>query len=86
VVDHIGRQFRTGPVAHTVEGCVAQRFYFDLTDGLTAIRDDEGVEADDLADALKEAEAALQEMSASGELTDLEEGWRLVIRTGADAN
>ncbi|ACL57944.1 DUF6894 family protein [Methylobacterium nodulans] len=32
---------------------MAQRFYFDLTDGLTTIRDDEGVEADDLADALE---------------------------------
>ena len=63
---------------------MAQRFYFDLTDGLTTIRDNEVVEADDLADALEQAEAALEEMSASGELTDLEEGWRLVIRTGAD--
>jgi hypothetical protein len=62
---------------------MAQHFYFDLTDGLTTIRDDEGVEADDLADALKQAEAALKEMSADGELTDLEVGWSFVIRTGA---
>jgi hypothetical protein len=63
---------------------VAQCFYFDLTDGLTTIRDGEGVEADDLADALKQAEVALEETSASGELTGLEEGWSFVIRTGAD--
>ncbi|WP_244424529.1 DUF6894 family protein [Methylobacterium nodulans] len=65
---------------------MAQRFYFDLTDGFTTIRDNEGVEAEDLADAVKQAEAALEEMRAAGELADFEEGWRLVIRTGADAN
>ncbi|WP_043751894.1 DUF6894 family protein [Methylobacterium nodulans] len=63
---------------------MAQRFYFDLTDGLTTIRDDEGVEADDLTDALKQAEAALEEMSANGELADFDPGWRLVIRTGTE--
>ncbi|MFE1599639.1 DUF6894 family protein [Methylobacterium sp. ID0610] len=64
----------------TVRGYVAQRFYFDLTDGFTTIRDEEGVEAEDLADALEQAEAALDEMGVAGELAGLEEGWRLVIR------
>lgn len=63
---------------------MAQRFHFDLTDGRTTIPDNEGVEADDLADALKQAEAAIQEMHLDGELASLGRGWKFAIRAGAD--
>jgi len=57
-----------------------QRFYFDLTDGFTTIRDEEGVEADDLQVALTYAEKAIQEMRLDGELTRLDADWQFEIR------
>ncbi|WP_407520154.1 DUF6894 family protein [Methylobacterium oryzisoli] len=63
---------------------MAQRFYFDLTDGNTIIRDEEGVEVDDAQGALEQAEAAVQEMRADGELVGLKGSWKLLVRTSTD--
>ncbi|ACA21235.1 hypothetical protein M446_7009 (plasmid) [Methylobacterium sp. 4-46] len=61
-----------------------QRFYFDLADGVTTIRDDVGVEAVNLDEALEEAEAVIREMRANGELAHLGDGWTLSIRAEAE--
>ncbi|GJD99919.1 DUF6894 family protein [Methylobacterium isbiliense] len=58
-----------------------QRFYFDLTDGLTTIRDDDGVEADDLRMALQHAEEAIEEMRQNGELAQFSGHWWLIVRS-----
>ncbi|WP_407521837.1 DUF6894 family protein [Methylobacterium oryzisoli] len=58
-----------------------QRFYFDLTDGLTITPDDEGVEAGDLRLALMYAEEAIHEMRLNGELCRIDTNWRFEIRT-----
>ncbi|MBY0298758.1 MAG: hypothetical protein K2X71_22435 [Methylobacterium sp.] len=63
---------------------MAQRFYFDLTDGNTIIRDEEGVEVDDAQAALEQAEAAVQEMRADGELAGLRGSWKLLVRMSTD--
>ncbi|MDN3627815.1 DUF6894 family protein [Methylobacterium isbiliense] len=63
---------------------MAQRFYFDLTDGNTIIRDEEGVEVDDAQAALEQAEAAVQEMRVDGELAGLKGSWKLLVRTSTD--
>ena len=55
------------------------RLYFDLTDGQTILRDEEGVEVTDLDHALADADAVL------GELHGYEVGWSLVIRDQAGA-
>jgi hypothetical protein len=39
------------------------RFYFDFENGHETIRDDEGVEADDLDQALDDAQSAIQEIA-----------------------
>lgn len=57
-----------------------KRFYFDLTNGQKFIRDDEGVEADDIDQATKEAQVVLNEMRGSQELSSIGDGWRLIIR------
>ncbi|WP_407530239.1 DUF6894 family protein [Methylobacterium oryzisoli] len=62
-----------------------QRFYFDLVNGFTIIRDDEGVEADDQHLAVMYAEEAIYEMRLNGELRRIEGDWRLHIRTQSGA-
>ncbi|WP_128561720.1 DUF6894 family protein [Methylobacterium crusticola] len=57
------------------------RFHFDLIDGRTLVRDDEGVEAEDLSCALEQARATIEEMRASGDLSDLAGRWQLVVRS-----
>ncbi|HEX8416799.1 MAG TPA: hypothetical protein VF641_04265 [Methylobacterium sp.] len=59
---------------------MTQRFYFDLTDGESTLRDDEGVLAPDLDEAIAAARAVLAEMRDSGDLADGEDDWLLVIR------
>lgn len=54
-----------------------RRLYFDLTDGRTLLRDEEGVEVTDLDHALAEAGAVLRELHG------YEVGWSLVIRDEA---
>jgi hypothetical protein len=39
------------------------RFYFDFENGYETVRDDEGVEADDLDQALDDAQSAIQEIA-----------------------
>jgi len=63
------------------EGTAVHRFHFDLVDGHTTIRDAEGVEAEDLSHALEQAQAALEEMRASGDLAALHGGWQLMVRS-----
>lgn len=59
---------------------MTQRVYFDLINGRAAIRDDEGVEVQDLDQATEEARAVIDEMRAKNDLSSPEEDWSLVIR------
>jgi hypothetical protein len=59
------------------------RFYFDLTNGQSNIRDAESVRLTDLAEAIREARSVLEEMRRSDELSEDEEGWFLIIRDAA---
>ena len=59
---------------------MSSRFYFDLTNGLETIRDHQGVEARDLDQAIEEARVVINEMRDSGELSEDEEGWILIIK------
>lgn len=68
------------------EGHVAQRYHFDLNNGHDLIRDDKGVEAHDLDQAIKEAQAVLEEMRRSKKLLASDKGWRLVIRDESGAS
>jgi microcompartment protein CcmK/EutM len=64
---------------------LAERFYFDLTDGVTTISDETGVMALDLSDALLQAKALMVEMD---ELEDHEvdaHKWMIVVRDSAGA-
>lgn len=61
-----------------------RRFYFDLADGVTTIRDEEGVEATNLDQALEAAESVIREMRANGVLAHLGDGWTLCIRVEAE--
>ncbi|GEP09617.1 DUF6894 family protein [Methylobacterium gnaphalii] len=56
------------------------RYYFDLDDGQTIIRDEDGVIADNFAQAVEQARRAVEEMRASGELPETTDGWFLIIR------
>jgi len=56
------------------------RFHFDLENKREAIRDEEGVLAIDLAFALEQVVAGVEEMRASGELEGAGRGWFLVVR------
>jgi hypothetical protein len=69
-----------GDTAGPEEERLARRFYFDLRKGQDFIRDDEGVEASDLEQATIEAQAVVDEMRDSNELSSLGKGWSLVIR------
>lgn len=59
------------------------RFHFDLENGREAIRDEEGVWADNLASALDQVTTGVAELRAAGELEDIAQGWFLVIRDDA---
>ncbi|WP_132253352.1 DUF6894 family protein [Methylobacterium segetis] len=59
---------------------MVRRFYFDLTDGRTTLFDTEGVLAADLNEAIVEALEGLREMRASGEIDEMGDNWKLVIR------
>ena len=64
---------------------MTSRFYFDLTNGLDTLRDDEGVEADDLDDATRQTQTVLDEISADGNASAVENGWHLIIRDESGA-
>lgn len=62
---------------------MTERFFFDLTDGLSTIRDEEGVLAADLDDAVRQAGEVLEDMSENDEFADGDEGWVMIIRHAA---
>lgn len=57
-----------------------RRFYFDVDNGRETIRDDEGVEAADLEQALTDARGVIGEMADDLGTTDLNNPWTLVVR------
>ncbi|KNY19588.1 hypothetical protein [Methylobacterium sp. ARG-1] len=59
---------------------MAERFYFDIENGQASIRDEEGVEAASVEQALDEARSVIREMFA--ELTDAnpDQTWTLIVR------
>ena len=56
------------------------RFYFDVDNGRETVRDDEGVVADDLEQALADARSVISEMADELGATSLESLWSLVVR------
>lgn len=61
-----------------------ERYHFDLEDGLEAIRDTDGVEADSADQAVEQALTVIAEMRDSGEI-ETARGWELVIRDARGA-
>ncbi|MGH1571254.1 DUF6894 family protein [Methylobacterium sp. P31] len=59
---------------------MSRRFYFDFEDGQETIRDDEGVEADTLEQALSDARSVIREMAGEVAANDPGEAWALVVR------
>ena len=57
-----------------------RRFYFDVDNGQKTIRDDEGVEAEDLEQALVDARSVISEMADELGATDIDNAWTLVVR------
>lgn len=62
---------------------MSQRFYFDLTNGRSTIRDEKGIRISNLDEAAKCARTVIEEMRDSGEQSEDEEGWVLIIRDAA---
>ena len=62
------------------------RFYFDIENGEETIRDAQGVEAADVAEALAEARSVIDEMAGELEVAGPAGAWTLVVRdaTGAE--
>jgi uncharacterized protein DUF6894 len=60
---------------------LTQRIFFDLTDGLTTLCDEVGVEVRDLDEALQQARLAVAELLSSGELGS-NANWRMIVRDG----
>ncbi len=56
------------------------RFYFDLTNGIDTLRDDLGVEANGLDDAIRQTRTVLDEMRDDTNVSVLDDGWELLIR------
>lgn len=57
-----------------------QRLFFDLHNGSKVLRDETGVEAASLNEAVEQAIAAVEEIRTSGELDDAAGSWSLVVR------
>ncbi|MFC1456481.1 DUF6894 family protein [Microvirga arabica] len=58
----------------------AARYYFNLTDGISMIRDEEGIVASSIQTAVISALEAVEELRAQDPLTSEEwSGWRLEI-------
>ncbi|MBP1183041.1 DUF6894 family protein [Methylobacterium sp. PvR107] len=55
-------------------------FYFDVDNGKETIRDDEGVEAEDLEQALADGRSVIVEIADDLGVTDLNHPWTLVVR------
>lgn len=58
---------------------MAERFYFDLTDGVTTIRDETGVVAVDLSDAVNQAMEVIAEMRDDDEHERDALRWMMVV-------
>ncbi|MHB2211314.1 DUF6894 family protein [Methylobacterium sp. CM6257] len=56
------------------------RFYFDIENGKETIRDEQGVEAESLAEALDEARSVIEEMASDLAASELSGAWTLVVR------
>ena len=61
------------------------RFYFDLTNGTDTLRDDDGVEANDLDDAIRQTRTVLDEIRDDKTVSILDGGWQLLIRDESGA-
>ncbi|SFL40300.1 DUF6894 family protein [Methylobacterium pseudosasicola] len=61
------------------------RFYFDVENGRETIRDHEGVDATDLAEALTEARSVIREMAEEVCADDPDTAWTLVVRDATGA-
>ncbi|MBP1178037.1 hypothetical protein JOE48_000001 [Methylobacterium sp. PvR107] len=57
-----------------------KRFFFDVDNGETTIRDDEGVEAESLEQALADARSVINEIADELDATDIDNPWTLVVR------
>lgn len=57
---------------------MGQRFYFDLTDGKSTIRDTKGAQAADLDEAIRDAQSVLDDEREASEGE-----WTLIIRDAA---
>ena len=70
-----------GSSAGSATGLLAPaRYYFNLTDGDTMIRDEEGIEASSVQAAVVSAMEAVEELRAQDPLNSDEwQGWRLEI-------
>lgn len=60
-----------------------ERFYFDIENGKESIRDEEGVEADSVEEALGEARSVIREMAEDLAAADPDGTWSLIVRDGA---
>lgn len=56
------------------------RFYFDVGNGERTIQDHEGVEAEDLEQALADARSVLDELAGDLDANDIDDPWTLIIR------
>ncbi|MEE7439157.1 DUF6894 family protein [Methylobacterium oryzae] len=61
------------------------RFYFDIENGEETIRDAQGVEAADVAEALAEARSVIDEMAGELEVAGPAGAWTLVVRDASGA-
>lgn len=57
-----------------------RRFYFDVGNDQEAIRDEEGVQAEDLKQALADAYDVISEMADDLGAADLNNSWTLIVR------
>ena len=59
---------------------MARWFYFDLVSENRTVKDDEGVEADSLEQAVTEARRVISEMQACNDLPHDADAWQIQIR------
>lgn len=59
---------------------MVQRYYLDLTDGQSFIRDAVGVEAVDLTQVVEEVLRVLAQSRRDGDLSDVTAPWRMFVR------
>ena len=74
-----------GRISFFREACLISRFYFDLTNGTDTLRDDDGVEANGLDDAIRQTRTVLDEIRDDKTVSILDGGWQLLIRDESGA-